>query len=477
MLQFRELWAFWCLIASTSLAYGYGLQVIDEADGRGIPMATVRLGDGSVSVTDSAGWVHLAEPGLAGHRVRLQITAPGYTLPENDRGQPDVAVDLTPQGEGEVKLIRLDIARRIYRVTGSGIYRDSELLGKDVPLPLRNQAVGLLSATGVQRAQLGNQVLWLWRDTRLAHESTAAVLVRGAFSDLPGAGGLDPTQGIHFSFLTGAKDGLKSLLQGDEPSAAWIEGLTAVEDQDGRPVLAAHYVLEATKAHPREHGIAIWTADKRFERVVVLGEEYLWQFPAGQAVTVEDEEVRRCYFANPFCNVRCPATLEAIRNPAAYEALTRPPGDNRDPIWQQTLPPMTQREESTWIAEGRVTTPLGQVEDHATGKAVPIAHASIHWNAYHRCYAMIASSIDGDLWLSTSARPIGPWKKAVRVVQAMSGRCTEPVQHPFMSQEGGRIIWFESALVDTGAARYEQNQVMHRLDMDDPRLQPALVKN
>lgn len=51
-----------------------------------------------------------------------------------------------------------------------------------------------------------------------------------------------------------------------------------------------------------------------------------------------------------------------------------------------------------------------------------------------------------------------------------------PVQHPFFDQEGGRLIYFEGTYSDTFSGsrvktpRYDYNQIMYRLALDDPRL-------
>lgn len=464
------------LSSVSSCGAEFGIHVVDESNGRGIPMATVRLANGATHLTDSAGWVRIDEPGLMHRKLRIEVNSPGYGLAAEDSDSNSLLVQLAASGDAVIKLVRLDIAERAYRITGAGIYRDSELLGREVPLPSGSFSSGLLSASGTQRITLGKKVLWCWRDALLSHERIPSLGVVGAFSQIPDSGGLDPTQGVHFSYLPTGSDQVESLLIAEEPGIMWIEGLASVQDENGADAVVAHYVRQGSKGERAEHGIALWTEEQRFERIVVLGEEYEWQFPSGQAVRQRTNEQDWCYFASPFCHVRCPARLDAVRNPAAYQALTWD-SSAKAPVWQQTLPPMTQRDESSWVAEGRVQHPHTQVEDHATRKPVPVLDASIEWNPHHHCYIMIAASVDGDIWMAESTQIEGPWQRAIRIVNAEPGMCTKPVQHPFMNQEGGRIIWFETALLDTNAPRYDGNELMHRLDLDDPRLKPVLAKN
>jgi hypothetical protein len=54
-----------------------------------------------------------------------------------------------------------------------------------------------------------------------------------------------------------------------------------------------------------------------------------------------------------------------------------------------------------------------------------------------------------------------------------------PTQDPFFDQEGGRLIYFEGTYSDSfsgaraQAPRYDYNQIMYRLSLDDTRLTPA----
>jgi hypothetical protein len=58
-----------------------------------------------------------------------------------------------------------------------------------------------------------------------------------------------------------------------------------------------------------------------------------------------------------------------------------------------------------------------------------------------------------------------------------------PMQHPYFDQDGGRVIYFEGTYSKTFSGsekkptpRYDYNQIMYRLNLDDPRLAlPAAV--
>ena len=54
-----------------------------------------------------------------------------------------------------------------------------------------------------------------------------------------------------------------------------------------------------------------------------------------------------------------------------------------------------------------------------------------------------------------------------------------PVHHAFFDQDGGRVIYFEGTYTTafsgnpTPTPRYDYNQIMYRLELDDPRLKNA----
>ena len=61
----------------------------------------------------------------------------GYEFPPDRFGSRGVVLETRPGGSARIKVKRLDIAERLYRITGQGIYRDSVLTGHPVPLNLQ----------------------------------------------------------------------------------------------------------------------------------------------------------------------------------------------------------------------------------------------------------------------------------------------------------------------------------------------------
>jgi hypothetical protein len=86
------------------------------------------------------------------------------------------------------------------------------------------------------------------------------------------------------------------------------------------------------------------------------------------------------------------------------------------------------------------------------------------------------SSNLGEIWYAESDTPIGPWVYARKVVTHDKYSFYNPVHHDFFDQDRGRQIYFQGTYSDLFAGatmrtpRYDYNQIMYRLGLDDKRL-------
>ena len=117
----------------------------------------------------------------------------------------------------------------------------------------------------------------------------------------------------------------------------------------------------------------------------------------------------------------------------------------------------------------------------AKKRAVVIHGASIAFNAYRKKWILIGVEQDhkatpsylGEVWYAESDTPTGPWPKAVRIATHPRYSFYNPRHHPFLDEDGGRVITFEGTYTQTFSGnptptpRYEYNQLMYRLDLAD----------
>ncbi len=460
------------LLASAAIAgEPFGIQVVDENTSRGVPMVTLETVNGIRLVTDSAGWAAFDEPGLMKQRVHFTVSTPGYTFPKDSFGVAGLMVEAKPGGSVDLRLVRTNLAERMYRITGQGIYRDSTLLKKESPLPLPNLAGGVLAQSDVQMAVFQGKCFWLWGSTQRAAHPIGNLRGAGATSDLPATGGLDSTQGIHFNYFVDDRGDTTPMLAGKEPGNVRLDGLVSVKDATGTEHLIVHFQREENGKRV-EHGIAEIGAEHQFERITVLGDDYTWQFPQGHAVRVTDEKdkVERFYFAAPFAHVRVPATYEAMTSPGSYEALAWDE-DKGAVVWQQLLPPMTKADEDRYITKKMITEKEERMQLSSGGKELSPCSGSIRWNAFLKAWIMVFGTEDSSIWLARAPNADGPWHKAVQLATHEGHKADAVVHFDSFDQEQGRIIYFQTTIsaAEVKTPRYDGNALMYRVDLSDPR--------
>src|SRR3954466_9568618 len=105
---------------SDAAAKGYfTIEVVDGATGRGVPLVELRTVNGIRYVTDSNGVAAVDEPGLLdGPPLYFHVASHGYEFPRDGFGCRGQALRVQAGGSARLAIRRLNIAERLYRVTG-----------------------------------------------------------------------------------------------------------------------------------------------------------------------------------------------------------------------------------------------------------------------------------------------------------------------------------------------------------------------
>ena len=192
-----------CVSAATAPGEYFAIQVVDRQTGRGVPLVELRTTNLIRHFTDSQGIVAFHEPGLMDREVFFFVESHGYEVPKDGFGYRGVRLRTTPGTTAVVKIDRLNIAERLYRVTGQGIYRDSVLTGR--PVPLKNPVLNgqVMGQDSVFTCLYRGRIFWMWGDTGKPSYPLGNFAMSGAVSDLPGHGGLDPSVGVDLEYFVG----------------------------------------------------------------------------------------------------------------------------------------------------------------------------------------------------------------------------------------------------------------------------------
>lgn len=493
------------LLLSVSLLAGHAaptnayfkISVVDADTGRGVPLVELKTTAQQRFYTDSAGVVAFSEPGLMGHKVWFNVWSHGYAYPKDSFGNAGVSLLAVAGRSAELRLKRLNLAERLYRITGAGIYRDTVLLGGRAPItePLLNgDVVGQDSSVP---AVYHGRIYWFWGDTDRPEYPLGHFHTAGATSALPGHGGLPPAQGINLTYFTNADGFSRGMAPLDSPGPVWLDQ-PLVLTNDGHEVMLAHYTRVKDLGHRVEHGFMVYDdAQELFVKLRELDLRENWRFPTGRPFRWRDAGVVYFVFARPFANVRVKADWQSLTNPAAYEALTCLAGAGtsgspevlRDASgqvawqWRTQAEPLDQKAERGLIQRGALPAAAAhyQLTDADSGQAVELHHASIHWNAFRQHWILIGlqtggSSYLGEVWYAEAPSPFGPWRSAKRIVTHDHYSFYNPAQLPFFDEADGRYIYFEGTYSCTFSGNeyptplYDYNQMLYRLDLADPRL-------
>jgi len=398
------------------------VHVVDEQTGRGVPLVELKLPNEVKYWTDSGGVVALDEPSLRNRDVFLSIHSDGYEYPQETLFGHGAILRVVPGKVHELRVRRTMIAERISRLTGADIYRDSELAGlrdrSDVPAG----TVLVLGQDTVCGTIYHGKIFWIWGDTvEPAHWNFS---VSAAISDPRD----DPAKAVNYTYFTDGEGHTKQMLPLPREGLVWIEGLITMRDPHGDERLIATYTRQQGLGFPDECGLAL------YDDTLCVFKRWV-QLPCRRAH----------YSAHPFLHdgywylypwLRVQNDWETIQDPTRWEER------------EVRFPPNGKRP------------------------------SCVVWNDYRNRWILLLEDT-GEVYYAEARQPEGPYGEAVKIIHHDNYNFYNVATHSFFNQDGGRVIFLEGTYTDSfsGATektpRYNYNQVMYRLHLDDPRLRVA----
>lgn len=343
------------------------------------------------------------------------------------------------------------------------------------------------------------KLYWFWGDSNKVSYPLGHFATAGATSELPGNGGLDPSVGVDLTYFVDESGFSKPMCDIIGPGLKWMFWVTTVRDQDGRERLIGRYRSMKRLGEPLEGGLVIFNdKTEAFERLVRFTTEVDPQISIHPFRAVVDGE-EYLYLHSPYPDLRVKANLQRITDPRAYEAFTclvagshydkaaprldRRPNGRLAYAWKAYSQPIDFDRQQELIAAGKMRPDevLVQLRDIETDASIKPHASTVFWNDFRRRWVMIVQedrglADNGEIWFVEADTPVGPWVYAKKVVTHNKYTFYNPAHHPFFDQDGGRLIYFEATYSDffSGSPektpRYDYNQIMYRLDLNDPRL-------
>lgn len=264
-----------------------------------------------------------------------------------------------------------------------------------------------------------------------------------------------PPVRLNLDYFTNGKGEVRAVakMQGDGPT--WLTGCCVVPDLTGKPRLVSSYSKVKPPLDIYQWGLCVWDDQKSSFQCL----KSLWTksegnpkppaVPDGHVVTWKDESGKEwVLFGNPFPTLRCPAKFEAWQDPATWEVL-------------------------------KVQQHLRAV---GTGAEVKPHSGAIAWNGWSKRWVAIFMELHGkpsgfgEIWYAESKSPLGPWSRAIKVLTHENYTFYNPAIHPELTAENSPVLLFEGSFTREFAnhpqavPRHDYNQVLYRLDLDDPAL-------
>jgi hypothetical protein len=429
------------------------IEIVEAGSGWPVPLVELRTTHQMRFVSDNAGVIAFDAPELMGRETWFDVHGHGYEIPKDGFGYRGVRLKPEPGKTLRVEVQRRIIAKRLGRITGAGMFAESQKLGRELDWP----ETGVLGCDSIQNAVHRGKTFWLWGDTTLAHyplgifDSTSAT---SAIQPLPS---FEPPVRLKLDYFTNDNGLPRAVARMPGSGPTWITAYVSLPDKTGAPRLVASYSKITPPLEAYEFGLCVWNdAAANFKplRVVWTKSEQTPKrppAPEGHPVFWKDEAGHEwVLFGDPFPRLRCPATFEGWQNSNSWEVLT---------------------------PQAMLLSP--------DGKTVKPHSGSIAWNEWRQRWVAVfmeafgKPSVFGELWYSEAPAPTGPWGTAVKILSHDNYTFYNPRLHPEFTPTNSPILLFEGTYTMTFAdrphptPRYDYNQMLYRLDLDDPQLRAA----
>lgn len=439
------------------------IEIRDAENGWPVPLIELRSVSQLRFVSDNAGVIALDAPELMDRESFFHVKGHGYGVAADGFGFRGVR--LIPRAGTTLKVAvkRTNIAKRLGRLTGSGLLAESQRLGdyqdwKEPPL---------VGCDSVQMTPFNGQYMWSWGDTLFAHYPLGNYHMSGATTPGPPVAQVTPPIKPSYDYFLDDKGRTRGMAPIAGKGPTWLTGYASLPDRHGQEHLVAYYRKIEGMLSTYECGLCQWDAQQaNFKSVakvwskddggseptlVPSGHTLRWREPGsgsrdGNAPKVAAKEW--LLVGDPFPRFRCEATFEAWSDAKQWEAI----------------------EPSAVLND--VDSKL-QVRPHS---------GSIAWSEFRKRWVTVfmqargEPSLLGELWYSESDSPLGPWGSAIKIVTHENYTFYNPRLWAEFSEGQSPVLLFEGTYTEQFARspaatpRYDYNQILYRLDLDDPKL-------
>lgn len=448
-------WSVFLLLGITSTLLAVEpcrIEVVEKDSGWPVPLVELRTTHLCRFITDNAGIIAFDLPELMGRETWFDVIGNGYEVPKDGFGYRGIRLTPWPGKTLKVEVNRTIIAKRLGRLTGGGIFAESQKLGND---PAWKES-GIVGCDSVQNAVHRGRLFWLWGDTTLAKYPLGIFHGTSATTAVQPLTRFEPPLRLTLDYITDDKGSPRGIavMPGEGPT--WVTGYVSLPDKEGIPHLVGSFLKVKPPMEGYQWGQCVWNDESaNFEllRMIWTKSDTTPKPPAvpeGHPAFWKDSDGKEwVLFGNPLPTLRCPAAFEA---------------------WQDS---------NTW----EILKPQENLRSVTDGTPVKPHSGSIAWNPWRKRWVTVfmqafgKPSVFGELWYAEAINPTGPWGKAVKILSHENYTFYNPRIHPEFVPADSPILIFEGTYTLQFAdrpyptSRYDYNQILYRLDLDDPALE------
>ncbi|MEX1026784.1 MAG: hypothetical protein WD049_02075, partial [Candidatus Paceibacterota bacterium] len=314
------------------------INVLDTDNGWPVPLVELKTTHGVRFVSDNAGVIAFDLPELMDTETWFDIEGHGYSVPEDGFGNSGVRLIPRPGETLTVKVQRELPAKRLGRITGGGLFGESQKLG--LASDWREQ--GILGCDSVQNAVHNGKHFWGWGDTVLPRYPLGLFHMTGATTELQPLESFEPPIRLRYDYFTDDAGTPRNVAEMPGSGPTWLGGYVSLPDAAGQQRLVASYSKIKPPLETYESGLCVWNDEQSvFEKFQTLWSKAETSpdpppAPLGHPVFWEDACGQKwVLFGDPFPTLKCPATFEAWSNPETWqqpqpqESVTSRSGDKQ----------------------------------------------------------------------------------------------------------------------------------------------------
>ena len=429
------------------------IEIVEQGSGWQVPLVELRTTHHARFISDNAGRIAFDLPELMGRETWFEVHGHGYEVKADGFGLRGVRLKPESGKTLRVEVKRTIIAQRVGRLTGAGLFAESQKLG----LEGEWRESGIVGQDSVQNAVYRGRLFWFWGDTTLAKYPLGIFDGAGATTAVQPEIKLEPPLKMPLLYFTSEQGATRGIAPMPGSGPTWVTGVASLPDQSGVTRLVCAYMKIKPPLEIYEWSLAVWDEGENVFKPL----KTVWTkseaspkpppMPQGHPVLWKDERGKEwALFGNPLPSLRCPATFEAWKDTNTWEVLT--PQANLIGAGGETVKPHT---------------------------------GSIAWHAWRKRWVTVfmqsfgKPSVFGELWYAEANAPTGPWGTPVKVLSHDNYTFYNPRLHIEFTPEGSPALFFEGTYTMQFAnkpaptPRYDYNQILYRLDLSDAALKPA----